>query len=72
MDCQRISGIMTAAALGEIRGRELTALFRHLSACERCRRQLQVMRRIVRLVDCALLGLPSMAGLPHGVVARTG
>jgi anti-sigma factor RsiW len=72
MACNRVASLLTAAALGEIDQGRMTELLRHLSECRECRAELRRRRWLVRMVDCALLGLPAMAGLPHWAAARTG
>jgi hypothetical protein len=70
MDCGRASRLVSSVALGESEPRDLSDLREHLSVCPDCRRQLSRTRWLLRVVDCALVGMPAMAGLPHWSVAR--
>jgi hypothetical protein len=72
MDCRRASGLVTAAALGEIDRGRLIEFYEHISRCRACAAELRRARAVVRMVDCALLGLPAQAGLPRWASARTG
>ena len=68
----RRSKLLSAAALGELDRHGRGELARHLCACRGCRAELRRRRWLVRMVDCALLGLPALAGLPRWAAARTG
>jgi len=72
MDCRRASSLVSAAALGEIDRRGLICLYSHIDRCPTCAAELRRARAVVRMVDCALLGLPALAGLPHWAASRTG
>ncbi len=54
MDCRRATELISAAALGELRGGRRAGFEKHVSACSRCRAELGRARWVLRLVDALM------------------
>lgn len=54
MDCRRATELISAAALGELRGARRAGFEQHVSTCRRCRAELARTRCVLRLVDALM------------------
>ena len=54
MDCRRATELISAAALGELRGARRAGFEKHVSSCRRCHAELGRARWVLRLVDALM------------------